>query len=159
MPFARSEAARLDEARLAALELRIESELAVGGGAELVAELEALTARHPLRERLWTQRMLALYRAGRQADALRCYQDLRAALTGELGIEPGSEARQLETLILRQDPSLERRRRPRPPGQARRPPGPAQEVPETRYAVNGDLHIAYQVTRRRASRTSCSCRA
>ena len=89
--------------------------------------------------------MLALYRGGRQADALRCYQDLREALTGELGIEPGSETRRLETLILRQDPSLE----PRPTARSRPASqtggGPAQEVPETRYAVNGDLHLAYQV--------------
>ena len=141
VPFARSEAARLDEARLEALELRIEAELASSSGAELVAELEALTARHPLRERLWAQRMLALYRAGRQAEALRCYHDLRAMLTGELAIEPGSEARQLQELILRQDPSLEPP--PRVRGQAAA--GGAQEVPETRYAVNGDLHIAYQV--------------
>ena len=145
VPFARSEAARLDEARLQALELRIAAELASGGGGELVAELEVLTATHPLRERLWAQRMLALYRGGRQADALRCYQDLREVLTGELGLEPGSEARQLETLILRQDPSLDPRTpgRSRPAGQTTG--GPAQEVPETRYAVNGDLHIAYQI--------------
>ena len=144
MPFARVEAARLEEARLEALELRIEAELADGSGAELVAELEALTAEYPLRERLWAQRMLALYRAGRQADALRCYQDLREALTGELGIEPGRQARQLETLILRQDPSLD------PAPGTRQPPGQAvgdltQELPETRYAVNGELRIAYQV--------------
>ena len=145
VPFARSEAARLDEARLQALELRIESELAIGSGAELAAELEVLTERYPLRERLWAQRMLALYRGGRQADALRCYQDLRGVLTGDLGIEPGSEVRQLEVLILRQDPSLDARplASTRQAGPAAR--GPAEEVPETRYAVNGDLHIAYQV--------------
>ena len=146
VPFARSEGARLDEARLEALELRIEAELGSGGGAELAAELEVLTARHPLRERLWAQRMLALYRAGRQADALRCYAELRGALAGELGIEPGSEARRLETLILRQDPSLD----PRPPGPGLLAGPPADgaelEIPETRYAVSGDLHIAYQVT-------------
>jgi DNA-binding SARP family transcriptional activator/pimeloyl-ACP methyl ester carboxylesterase len=145
VPFARSEAARLEEARLEALELRIEAELACGGGAELVAELEVLTARYPLRERLWAQRMLALYRAGRQADALGCYQDLRGTLAGELGIEPGTQARQLQILILRQDPSLE----PRPPVLSNPPSpagGPPREVPETRYAVSGDLHIAYQVT-------------
>jgi DNA-binding SARP family transcriptional activator/pimeloyl-ACP methyl ester carboxylesterase len=146
VPFARAEAARLEEARLEALELRIEAELACGGGAELVAELEVLTVMYPVRERLWAQRMLALYRAGRQADALRCYQDLHRALTGELGIEPGSEARRLETLILRHDPSLE----PRPPLRSHLPGqvggGPALEIPETRYAVNGNLHIAYQVT-------------
>jgi DNA-binding SARP family transcriptional activator/pimeloyl-ACP methyl ester carboxylesterase len=146
VPFARPEAARLDEARLEALELRIEAELTCGGGAELVAELEALTARHPVRERLWAQRMLALYRAGRQADALRCYQDLRQALTDELGIEPSSEARRLETLILRHDPSIEPfpRLRSHPP--SHESGRSALEIPETRYAVNGDLHIAYQVT-------------
>jgi DNA-binding SARP family transcriptional activator len=145
VPFARSEAGRLEEARLEALELRIEAELASGRGAELVAELEVLTAGHPLRERLWAQRMLALYRAGRQADALSCYRDLRRTLTDELGIEPGREVRQLEARILRQDPSLE----PRPPGPGQlagqAADGPAQEIPETRYAVSGSLHIAYQV--------------
>jgi DNA-binding SARP family transcriptional activator/pimeloyl-ACP methyl ester carboxylesterase len=146
MPFARSEAARLDEARLQALELRIDAELVLGGGPELAAELESLTAQYPLRERIWAQRMLALYRAGRQADALRCYQDLRAVLTSGLGIEPGRDVRELETLILRQDPALDSQ----PPTASRRPGEvagrPAEEtVPETRYAVNGDLHIAYQV--------------
>ncbi len=145
VPFARLEATRLEEARLDALELRIEAELASGGGAGLVAELEVLTARHPLRERLWAQRMLALYRAGRQADALRCYTDLRRTLTGELGIEPGSEARQLETLILRQDPSLEPQQAMRSQLAGQAAEGPAQEIPDTRYAVSGDLHIAYQV--------------
>ncbi len=144
VPFARAEAARLDEARLDALELRVEAELGCGGGPELVAELELLTTTHPLRERLWAQRMLALYRAGRQADALGCYTDLRELLADELGIEPGHEVRRVQALILRQDPSLELRPAERPPG------GPgaraaADEAPETRYAVNGDLHIAYQV--------------
>jgi DNA-binding SARP family transcriptional activator/pimeloyl-ACP methyl ester carboxylesterase len=150
VPFARSEAARLDEARAEALELRIEAELAAGGGSELVAELEVLTSRYPLRERLWAQRMLALYRAGRQADALRCYSDLREALTGELGIEPGTDARRLHELILRQDRSLDASPPgPHSPGQVAGGPaadGPATETPETRYAVNGNLHIAYQVT-------------
>jgi DNA-binding SARP family transcriptional activator/pimeloyl-ACP methyl ester carboxylesterase len=148
VPFARSEAARLDEARVEALELRIEAELAAGGAAELVAELEVLTSRYPLRENLWAQRMLALYRAGRQADALRCYSDLREALTGELGIEPGTDARQLHELILRQDPSLDppRSASPHPPPGRMADLAPAPAIPETRYAVNGDLHIAYQVT-------------
>jgi hypothetical protein len=104
---------RLEEVRLEALELRVEAELACGGGSELVGELEMLTTRYPLRERLWEQRMLALYRSGRQVDAPRCYQDLRSALISELGIEPGSQARRLETLILRQDPSLEPAPHPR----------------------------------------------
>jgi hypothetical protein len=82
---------------------------------------------------------------GPPADALRCYQDLRSALIRELGIEPGSQARRLETLILRQDPSLEPAPHPRRhrPGLAAGPA--ALEAPETRYAVNGDLHVAYQV--------------
>src|SRR6185437_13963843 len=87
-PFAQAEARRLEERRLAALESRAEARLACGGHRELIGELETLTAAHPLRERLWAHRMLALYRAGRQAEALRAYRDLRAILTGELGIEP-----------------------------------------------------------------------
>ncbi len=145
VPFARSEAARLDEARLQALELRIDAELALGGGPELSAELETLTTQYPLRERIWAQRMLALYRSGRQADALRCYQDLRAVLTTGLGIEPGREIRELETLILRQDPELDwQPSAGRRVGRVASSPAP-EAVPETRYAVNGDLHIAYQV--------------
>ena len=70
-PFARAEAARLEERRLAAVESRAEALLACGRHRELIAELETLTAAHPLRERLWSHRMLALYRAGRQAEALR----------------------------------------------------------------------------------------
>jgi DNA-binding SARP family transcriptional activator/pimeloyl-ACP methyl ester carboxylesterase/class 3 adenylate cyclase len=143
-PFARSEAARLEEARLAALELRIESDLACGADATLVAELEALTVAHPLRERLWAQRMLALYRAGRQAEALRCYQQLRRALVEEVGIEPGSEVRRLEELILRQDAALHRPRTA-PPGTDHGDAGSAPEVPPTQYALNGDIHLAYQV--------------
>ena len=144
-PFARGEAARLEEARLTALELRIEAELAAGYDGGLVAELEALTAMHPLRERLWAQRMLALYRAGRQAEALRCYQELRRALLGELGIEPGSEVRRLEGRILRQDDGLGL-----PPPRAaapavRKDAGLAPEVPAVRYALSGEIHIAYQV--------------
>ena len=106
LPFARAEAARLDEERAAALETRAEARLACGKHAELVAELEMLTAAYPLRERLWAQRMLALYRAGRQADALRAYRDLRAILVSELGIEPGPELRELEGRILRHDAGI-----------------------------------------------------
>ena len=106
-PFARGEAARLDEARLAALELRIEADLACGRHGELVGELAGLTRDHPLRERLWAQRMVALYRSGRQADALRTYQDLRLQLGEELGLEPGEELRRLETAVLRHDPALD----------------------------------------------------
>ena len=106
-PVARGEAARLEEARLAATEERIEADLVCGRHGELVGELKALTRAHPLRERLWAQRMVALYRAGRQAEALRAYQELRRLLGDELGIEPSEALRRLEGAILRQEPSLE----------------------------------------------------
>jgi YVTN family beta-propeller protein len=105
-PALASEAARLEEARLAALEVRIEADLACGRHAELVAELEALTREHPLRERLCAQQMLALYRAGRQADALAAYRDARERLVEELGVEPGPALRRLERAVLEQDPAL-----------------------------------------------------
>jgi DNA-binding SARP family transcriptional activator len=106
--LAAAEAARvrLEESRLAALEDRVEADLAAGRHGPLTAELESLTRANPLRERLWSQRMLALYRAGRQADALRVYQDLRSLLGEELGIEPSPEVVRLETAIVRQDESL-----------------------------------------------------
>ena len=106
-PGVRAEAVRLEEARLAALEERVAADLACGRHDTLVAELEALTVAHPLRERLWGQRMTALYRAGRQADALRAYQDVRTALVEELGLEPGPVLAQMESAILRRDPSLD----------------------------------------------------
>jgi hypothetical protein len=81
--------------------------MAVGLESELVAELEAVVAEHPFRERLRGQLMLALYRTGRQADALEVYRDTRRTLVEELGIEPGAALRQLEQAILRQDPSLD----------------------------------------------------
>ena len=144
-PFARAEARRLEERRLAALESRAEARLACGGHRELIGELETLTAAHPLRERLWAHRMLALYRAGRQAEALRAYRDLRAILTGELGIEPSPALRELEGRILRQDATLA----PPAPGEDRADgPGARSEAepPVTRYARSSDgVHIAYQV--------------
>jgi DNA-binding SARP family transcriptional activator len=105
-PFAQTELPRLEELRLTTLEDRIDAELALGQGAELVGELEGLVAEHPLRERFRAQLMLALYRAGRQADALEAYQQARATLVEELGIEPSPALRQLEQAILRQDDSL-----------------------------------------------------
>jgi DNA-binding SARP family transcriptional activator len=105
--FAQPEIARLEELRLVALEDRIDADLAVGRHAALVGELEGLVQEHPLRERLRAQLMLALYRAGRQADALEAYQDARRALTEELGIEPGRDLRDLQQAILKQDPGLE----------------------------------------------------
>ena len=108
--FAQSEIRRLEELRLEALEERIDADLELGGGGELVGELEALVAEHPLRERLRGQLMLALYRAGRQAEALQAYHDARRALVDELGIEPGPALQQLYRSILRQEAALERAR-------------------------------------------------
>jgi len=105
-PLAQAEAARLEEERLAALEACVEADLACGRHVELVPELNGLTRMHPLRERLWGQRMVALYRCGRQADALRAYQDLRQLLADELGLEPSPALTLLESAILRQAPEL-----------------------------------------------------
>jgi DNA-binding SARP family transcriptional activator len=107
VPSAVAEAARLEEARLAALEVRLDADLACGRHGELAAELDALTGAHPLRERFWGQRITALYRAGRQADALRAYQQLRSTLVEELGIEPSSALQHLEGAVLRHDPELD----------------------------------------------------
>jgi DNA-binding SARP family transcriptional activator len=111
--FARQEIGRLQERRLAVLEERIEADLALGRGADLIAELEALAAEHPLRERFRALLMLALYRGGRQAEALDVYQNARRTLVDELGIEPGRELRELHQTILRQDPALEPRADPK----------------------------------------------
>jgi DNA-binding SARP family transcriptional activator len=110
-PFAQTEIARLEELRVAALEDRIEADLALGEHTSLAPELEALIAAHPLRERLRKQSMLALYRSGRQADALQAYREARHAL-GELGIEPTRSLRDLEAAILRHDPGLDLAVRP-----------------------------------------------
>ena len=104
--FAHADAARLDEARLTAAEARIAAELEAGRHAALTAQLDALVAAHPHRERLRAQQMLALYRSGRQADALEAYRDARTALD-ELGLEPSAELRALEQQILRHDPELD----------------------------------------------------
>ena len=105
-PFAATAVARLEEQRLEALEQRIDADLALGRHASLVPELEALVAEQPYRERLRAQLMLALYRSGRQADALRAYQAARRTLGDELGLEPGPELRELEAAILRHDARL-----------------------------------------------------
>ena len=126
-PLARAEAARLEEARLTALEERLDADLACGRHGELVAELDALTRAHPLRERLWGQRMVALYRSGRQADALRAYQDLRTVLGDELGLDPSSTLQRLEGAILRQEPELDWQ--PRAAAEPPRHPSPAGAVP------------------------------
>ena len=112
-PFARAEAARLDELRLGAIEDRIDADLALGRHSALVAELELQVLRHPMRERLRAQLMLALYRCGRQADALQAYRAGRRVLHDELGLEPGSRLRELEQAVLRHDPDLAWEPRPR----------------------------------------------
>ena len=111
-PFAQAEIARLEELRLAALEERIEADLVLGRHAELVPELEGLIREHPLRERLRAQLMLALYRSGRQSEALDAYQQARRLLSTELGLEPGRTLRELEAAILRQDAQLQLPPRP-----------------------------------------------
>jgi WD40 repeat protein/DNA-binding SARP family transcriptional activator len=105
-PFARVEVERLEELRLAAVEERIDAELALGRQPALVAEIEALSAEHPYRERFRAQLMLALYRSGRQAEGLEVYRRTRALLNHELGLEPGVELQELERAILTQDPAL-----------------------------------------------------
>jgi len=105
--FAQPEIRRLEELRLRATEDRLEADLALGRHADVIDELEALVAQEPVRERLRGQLMVALYRAGRQAEALRTYGEGRQVLADELGIEPGPELQQLEGWILRQDPRLE----------------------------------------------------
>jgi len=105
--FVQGPIARLEELRLAAVEKRIEAELAMGSSADLVQELSGLVAEHPLRERLRGQLMLALYRAGRQAEALSAYRETRRVLDEELGLEPSPALQRLERAILSQDPALE----------------------------------------------------
>jgi class 3 adenylate cyclase/DNA-binding SARP family transcriptional activator len=140
--FAQAEIARLQELRLACLEQRIEQDLAQGRHAQLVGELDALVRKHPLREHLRAQLMLAFYRAGRQAEALSAYQAARIALVDELGIEPGRPLRELHQQILQQDPALDLPS-PNPPERARGPavPPPARvgEVRKTVTVVFCDL--------------------
>ena len=138
--FAQDESRRLDDLRVAALEHRIEADLALGRHDEAVAELEGLVRRNPLRERLCGLLMLALYRAGRQADALRAFQELRRRLIDDLGLEPAAELKRLEHAILVHDPSLEAAR---PPAAEGRPPRGARtavrEGRRTATALFADL--------------------
>jgi YVTN family beta-propeller protein len=105
-PAVFADAERLEERRLSALESRLEAELSSGEGAELVSELEQLVGQHPLRERLLAALMLALYRAGRQTDALEVFQTARQGLLDELGLELGPELREVQQRILQHDPTL-----------------------------------------------------
>ena len=114
-PFAQAEIARLEELRLVCLEERIEADLALGAGSELIGELQRLVAEQPLRERPRGQLMLALYRAGRQTEALEVYRELGSLLREELGLEPAPALQELEAAILRHDPAL---RTPKAPAKA-----------------------------------------
>src|SRR3954447_7268807 len=112
-PFAPAEIARLEEQHLAALEVRVDADLAAGHHAELIGELQQLTTQHPWREQLHAQLMLALYRSGRQADALGAYRHAREILVEQLGVEPGVELNDLHEAILVHDPALAAPHRPR----------------------------------------------
>jgi class 3 adenylate cyclase len=138
-PFAATEASRLEELRTAALEELIDARLSLGASAELVAELEASITEYPFRERLRGQLMLALYRAGRQAEALEAYQEARRTLTDELGIEPSAPLRELEQALLRQDPSVAA-----PVRVAREIAAPQEERRKTVTVLFAD--VAYPVT-------------
>jgi YVTN family beta-propeller protein len=131
-PFAVPESERLEERRLGALEERFEAQLALGAGPDLVGELEALVREHPFRERLLGQLMVALYRAGRHTDALAAYRDAQRRLAAELGLDPGSQLRELEQEILRHDPSLD------PPRRIARP----ARVPRRRLLVLAAAAVA-----------------
>jgi DNA-binding SARP family transcriptional activator len=128
-PFAQAEVGRLAELRLGALEERLQADLDRGAHAEVVGELEALCAEHPLRERLRGQLMLALYRCGRQADALAAYAGLRRRLDEELGLQPDAALQRLERAILQHDPALAAPDRPVPL------PAPAAEPVRKRVTV------------------------
>ena len=106
-PFAQAEIARLEELRISLIEDRIEADLALGRHADVIPEIEALIAAHPLRERLPQQLMIALYRCGRQAEALAIYQSARRTLVAELGIEPGPGLQGLQRAVLQQDAFLD----------------------------------------------------
>ena len=105
-PFGAAAGAQLEEQRLGALEDRIDADLALGRHADLIHELDALVVEHPYRERFRAQQMLALYRSGRQADALAAYRSARETFVEGLGIEPGAELKALERQVLDQDPGL-----------------------------------------------------
>jgi predicted ATPase/DNA-binding SARP family transcriptional activator len=124
-PFAEVEATRLEELRLTAVESRLEAELACGQHAAVVPELDFLVHTYRYRERLWELLLLALYRCGRQADALAAFQDARAILAEQLGIDPGPALQQLQGDILRQSPSLDWHR---PPAERPLPPSPTRPL-------------------------------
>jgi DNA-binding SARP family transcriptional activator/tetratricopeptide (TPR) repeat protein len=156
-PFATTEIDRLEQLRLVAVEGRVKAELAMGNHAELVGQLEALVAEHPFREGFREQLMLALYRSGRQAEALGVFRTTRELLAGELGIDPDNRLARLQQAVLRHAPELDWRpdqeqqgpqpTAPAPPSQRpHRPPGPGNvlvgrepEMAELRAAL-AELH-------------------
>ncbi len=149
-PFAQAEIARLEGLRLTALERRIEADLALGREGESIGELEALVAKHPLRERFRALLMLALYRAGRQAEALEAYQQARYAFVDELGIDPSPALQELERAILRQDPSLDLAPTSVPPADIVEPRperGSIIVVPADPIAIDSLLSVAEPLAR------------
>jgi pimeloyl-ACP methyl ester carboxylesterase len=134
-----AEAVRLEEEHASALEARVAADLAAGRHADLIGELEVLVQEHPFRERFWGHLMVALYRCGRQADALAVYQRVRKLLVAELGLEPGGELQRLEVAVLRQDPELAA------PPEGRRFPDPLQRTPVRYVRSTGGASVAYQV--------------
>jgi DNA-binding SARP family transcriptional activator/ABC-type transport system substrate-binding protein len=139
-PFAAGEIRQLDEQRVHAHELAIEADLEAGRHADVIGELEALVAEHPLRERLHAQRMLALYRSGRQSEALDAYRQARGALVEQIGVEPGAELQRLQDAILAHDPALDP---PSPPPPARPPPSqPARGRPPPRRWLHPLVAVA-----------------
>ncbi|NYI05521.1 AfsR/SARP family transcriptional regulator [Allostreptomyces psammosilenae] len=130
-PFVRAAVTRLEEERLAAWEEQAAARLELGEHAAVAGELAAAVARHPLRERLRAVRMRALYRAGRQTEALDCYEEVRRLLADELGLEPGAELVALHRAILRQDPALDAPAAPPAPPALTASPAPAAPVPIT----------------------------
>src|SRR6476646_3997069 len=150
-PFALHESARLEEMRIVALEWRIEADLALGLHRDAVGDLEALVAELPLREHVRSQHMLALYRSGRQAEALASYQACRRTLADDLGMEPSASLRELERRMLRQDATLDL---PGGSTHASTVAATAEEQHEllgagpgadVAHARSGDIRIAYQV--------------
>jgi DNA-binding SARP family transcriptional activator len=143
--FAQAPIERLEELRLAAVQQRLEADLALGRHLDVVAELEELVAEHPLREQFRAQLMLALYRSGRQAEALDAYRRARDELVNELGIEPAPALQQLERRILAQDPGLDALQAARQP--AAEPGGAVLVVAEDDEALEAPLSVAEQLGR------------
>jgi len=138
-----NQAVRLKEEYLSALEARIAADLAAGEDSVLVAELESLVREHPYREKLWGSLMVALYRSGRQADALDAYQRVRELLLEELGLEPGGELRRIEAAILNHDPTFGTTLAPLAPVDGR---GTGMHRSPVQYARCADgVSVAYQV--------------